>query len=376
MNQSVNIERKILLNPGPATTTDTVKMAQIVPDICPREQEFIDIMKSLRRDLVKVVHGNEEEYTAVPFCGSGTICMDVCLNSMLPESKKILIINNGAYSARAIEICKFYGLAFVELKLNYDEIPDLEKIKQILNQDEDIYLVYITHHETGTGLLNPVKEIGQVVHELNRVFVVDTTSSYALIPMNIQEYNIDFCMASAQKGLQAMTGLSYVIGNKALIEKSAEFPKRSYYCNLYLQYHFFEQTGEMHFTPPVQVIYSLKQALKEYFEEGEQKKWIRHQRTMETIRKGICSLGFKEVITENNRSNLVMALEMPQNKNWNFENIHDYCYQRGFTIYPGKIAGMDTFRLCVLGAIDEKDGAKFCEVFKEALKYYGVQMNA
>ena len=84
------IKRNILLNPGPATTSDSVKMAQVIPDICPREKEFVDIMKKFRRDLLKIVHGTEEKYTAVLFCGSGTINIDICLNSLLPAGKKIL----------------------------------------------------------------------------------------------------------------------------------------------------------------------------------------------------------------------------------------------------------------------------------------------
>lgn len=85
-------------------------MAQVVPDICPREKEFVSLMKDLRRDLVKIVHGDQEKYTSVLFCGSGTINIDVCLNSLLPENKKVLIVNNGAYSRRAVEICRYYGL--------------------------------------------------------------------------------------------------------------------------------------------------------------------------------------------------------------------------------------------------------------------------
>ena len=96
----MQIKRNILLNPGPATTTDTVKMAQVVPDICPREKEFASMMKQLRADLVKVAHGIPEKHTAVLFCGSGTINIDVCLNSLLPANKKVLIINN-------INICYF-----------------------------------------------------------------------------------------------------------------------------------------------------------------------------------------------------------------------------------------------------------------------------
>ena len=100
----MEIKRNILLNPGPATTTDTVKLAQAAPDICPREKEFAALMAGLRRDLVRVVHGDPEDHTAVLFCGSGTLCMDVCLNSLLPEGKQALIVRNGAYSARAVEI--------------------------------------------------------------------------------------------------------------------------------------------------------------------------------------------------------------------------------------------------------------------------------
>ena len=61
----MKVERKVLLNPGPSTTTDTVKLAQVVPDICPREKEFQNIMAPMREDLVRIVHGNPEEYTAI-----------------------------------------------------------------------------------------------------------------------------------------------------------------------------------------------------------------------------------------------------------------------------------------------------------------------
>ena len=264
------IKRNVLLNPGPATTTDTVKMAQVVPDICPREKEFASMMKQMREDLVRIVHGDLEKYTSVLFCGSGTINIDICLNSLLPEGKKILVINNGAYSARAVEICEYYQLPFMNLQFPMDELPDLDLVERVLKENPDIGLVHTTHNETGTGILNPIREIGALVHKYDAVFTVDTTSTYAMRPIHIEEDNIDFCMASAQKGLMAMTGLSFIVGNREMIEKSAGYPKRSYYCNLYLQYHFFETTGEMHFTPPVQTIYAARQAIDEYFEEGEE----------------------------------------------------------------------------------------------------------
>lgn len=364
---NLNIKRNVLLNPGPATTTDTVKMAQIVPDICPREKEFGSMMKKMREDLVRIVHGDPEKYTAVLFCGSGTINIDVCINSLLPADKKVLVVNNGAYSTRAAEVCEYYGLPFIDLKFPIDDVPDLGVIEETLKANPDIALVHTTHNETGTGLLNPIKEIGALAHKYGATFVVDTTSTYAMRPINIEEENVDFLMASAQKGLMAMTGLSFVVGNTELIKKSAEYPRRSYYCNLFLQYDFFEKTGEMHFTPPVQTIYSTRQALDEYFAEGEENKWARHTRVFNAIHRGLADLGFKDVIKRELQAGLVVSVRYPDDPNWDFEKVHDYCYERGFTIYPGKISGTNTFRLCALGAIDEEDIVNFFVVLKEAL---------
>lgn len=370
----MNIKRNILLNPGPATTTDSVKMAQVVPDICPREKEFAEMMNDIRKDLVRIVHGNLEKYTAVLFCGSGTISMDVCLNSLLPAEKKILVINNGAYSQRAVEICDYYGLKYINLQFRYDQIPDLKVVENVLQKHRDIAVVYITHNETGTGLLNPIREIGALAHKYDAAFVVDTTSSYAMIPIDLEKDNIDFCMASAQKGLMAMTGLSFVIGKIDMIEASANYPKRSYYCNLYLQYDYFKKTGEMHFTPPVQTIYAAKQALKEYWNEGEQEKWCRHTRVFNAIHEGISKLGFQCLIDKDLQSGLVVAVKYPDDDNWDFEKVHNYCYERGFTIYPGKVAGNDSFRLCALGAIDSSDIDDFFKVLEEALKKFQIHI--
>jgi len=366
--ENLHIKRNILLNPGPSTTTDTVKLAQVVPDICPREKEFAGMMKAMREDLVKVVHGDLNRYTAVLFCGSGTLNIDVCINSLLPEGKKVLVINNGAYSTRAVEICQYYGLPCIDLKFPVDQLPDLTVVEETLRKNPDIGLVHITHHETGTGILNPIRAIGAIVHQYGATFTVDTTSSYAMVPIDIEKDNIDFCMASAQKGIMAMTGLSYVIGRRDIIEASRAYPKRSYYCNLTLQYDYFEKTGEMHFTPPVQTIYAARQGLDEYFAEGEQAKWARHTRVFNAIHAGLETLGFRDVIRRDLQSGLVVSVLYPDDPNWSFEAIHDYCYNHGFTIYPGKISTTNTFRLCALGAIDEGDIKDFFVVLREALE--------
>lgn len=370
------IKRNILLNPGPATTTDTVKYAQVVPDICPREKEFASLMKGLRSDLLKVVHAPEDQYTSVLFCGSGTINIDICINSLVPEGKKILVVNNGAYNSRAVEVCEMYHIPHINLKSSVYEQPDLKLVEQTLKDNHDVAVVYCCHHETGTGVLNPIREIGALAHQYGAIFISDTTSTMGMIPLDVVKDNVDFCMASAQKGLMAMSGLSFIIGRTDIIKASKNYPTRSYYCNLYLQYEYFEKTGEMHFTPPVQTIYATIQALKEYFEVGEEAKFARHRAVYESIRQGVAELGFKTVIDPKIESGLVVSVLYPDDPNFTFEKIHDYCYERGFTIYPGKISTTNTFRLCALGTITPKDIHSFFVVLKEAMEANQIQIPA
>lgn len=165
-----------------------------------KRERICTLMKGLREDLVKIVHGDTDEYTAVLFTGSGTINIDVCMNSLLPEGKKVLVINNGAYSTRAVEICQYYGLDYINLEFPVDELPDLSVVEQTLKSNPDIALVHTTHNETGTGILNPIRQIGAIAHKYGAVFSVDTTSTYAMRPIDVNKDNIDFCMASAAEG--------------------------------------------------------------------------------------------------------------------------------------------------------------------------------
>lgn len=365
------VKRNVLLNPGPATTTDTVKYAQVIPDICPREQEFVDVMANVRKELVKIAHGDLEKYSAVIFAGSGTIIQDVCVNSLVPANKKICVVNNGAYSSRMVEIASYYGIPCVDLKFPTTGLPDLKIVEETLKRNKDIAVVATVHHETGTGILNPIREIGKLAHDYGCVFVVDTISTYGLIPIDMEADNIDFLMSSAQKGLAAMTGVSWTVGNRKEIEKSKDYPRRSYYCNLFMQYEFFEQVGEMHFTPPVQTIYALKQAIDEYWREGEQPRWERLRKCWETIHRGIAELGLESVIDKNIQSGLVVTVKAPDDARFDFFKLHDYCYERGFTIYPGKMFGLKTFRLCNLGVITYHDIEDFFVVAREAFQKMG-----
>lgn len=369
----MKIKRNILLNPGPATTTDTVKMSQVVPDICHREKEFRKLLQSICDDLTKIA-GGDEDYTTVLFAGSGTASQDSVVNSVVAPEKKILIINNGAYGERMVKIAKIYSIPYVELASEWDSLPDLKKLEEELKKDDQIGYVAIVHHETTTGLLNPVKEIGDIANKYNCIFIVDTISSFAGIPFDIKDYQIDFMMSTSNKCIQGMAGVCFVICKKDELEKTKDYPKKSFYLNLYNQYNYFKEKQQLPFTPPVQVFYALRQAIDEFLEEGAEKRHKRYLKSWKTLVKGMENLGFKRLLKDEVESHILTTFLEPNDINYNFDKMHDLLYERGFTIYPGKIGKKNTFRLANLGSIDYKDIENFLEALKEVLDKMGVKL--
>ncbi|MFB0562331.1 MAG: 2-aminoethylphosphonate aminotransferase [Candidatus Lokiarchaeia archaeon] len=361
------VKRNILLNPGPATTTNTVKQAQIVPDICPREEEFGDVMQEIREDLVRIA-GGDNNYTSVLFAGSGTAVMDSVINSAVPPNKKILIINNGAYGERMVKIAKTYNIDLVELGFEWGTKVDLDKARSILKKDGEISCLAVVHHETTTGILNPIREIGEIAYENNCNFIVDTISSFAGIPFSIKECNIDFMMSTSNKCIQGMAGVAFVICKKSELEKIRDYPRRSFYLDLYSQYEFLEKKKQTRFTPPVQIIYALRQAIKEFFEEGAENRYHRYKENYDTLIRGLKKRGFKFFLKDDaEQSCILITIIEPDHPNFDFRTFHDKLYKRGFTIYPGKLKDENTFRIAVMGAIDHNDIKNFLEAVDEVL---------
>ena len=360
------IKRNILLNPGPATTTDSVKRALVVPDICPREKEFGDLMQDIRRDLVKIA-GGDENYTSVLFAGSGTAVMDSVISSVVSPNKKILVLINGAYGIRFVEIARTYNIEVVELKFEFGKNLNLNKLELILEKDIDISYIAVTHHETTVGILNPIKEIGEISKKYGKTLIVDTISSFAGVSIDIKKFNIDFMMSTSNKCIQGMAGLAFIICKKSALEKLKDIKPRSYYLDLFSQYESLEKNNQTRFTPPVQVIYALKQAIKELFEEGAENRIYRYKENYQVLKEGITKLGFKFLMGDDIiESNILTTIYYLNHPNFNF-NVLPYNYGLVDRIYPGKITDLNTFRIAVMGAIDKNDIINFLKNLEEVI---------
>ena len=356
------VERKILLNPGPATTTDTVKNAMVVSDICPREEEFGQLIEGIKADLVKVVHG-EGEYKCALFAASGTGGLEAAITSSVPEGKKLLVVENGAYGARMVKIAETFGIPVVHYKMEYGDYPDVTKIEEFIKADKDISHLAIVHHETTTGMLNPIQEVCDLAHANDIQVIVDCMSSYAGIPIDVKKWKAEYIISSSNKCIQGMAGLVFVIFKESLLLEIQK-QKRSFYFNLYNQLVGFEKTGQMQFTPPVQVCYALRQAIDEYFEETEQGRWSRYQENWDVMVEGLQNLGFSFLLPYEQQSKILLAVIEPKSEKYDFNEMHDFLYNKGITIYPGKGASKATFRLSVLGDLYKEDIQLFLKEFK------------
>lgn len=363
----MEIKRNVLLNPGPATTTDTVKLAQVVPDICPREKEFGDLMEFCATEITKFV-GNPTEYATVLFGGSGTATVEAVLNSVVPNDGRILIIDNGAYGKRMCQITKVYKIDTVIFESSSIEPIDMDRLEETIDKEDGLTHLAMIHHETTTGLLNDISAVGKLCDKYGLSFIVDSMSGFAAIPVNMKGMNIDYLAASSNKNIQGMAGIGFAICNKKALEGTKDIPMRSLYLNLYAQYAYFEKTHQTRFTPPVQTFYALKQAILETQAETIEKRYERYSRSWDTLLNGLDRLGLEYLIDKKYHSKIITSILEPKSAKYDFNGMHDYFFERGFTIYPGKVNDYDTFRISNIGQVDHTDIDAFLEVLEEYLK--------
>ncbi|MFC5468806.1 2-aminoethylphosphonate aminotransferase [Cohnella suwonensis] len=364
------VKRNILLNPGPATTTDSVKFAQVVPDICPREKEFGQLMAYVSNELTCLI-ADPNEYTTVLFGGSGTAAVESIISSVVDDEAAV-IVNNGAYGKRMCEIAESYGLDYFEFNCAPDAAIDLAALELFIRScPRTVSHLAVVHHETTTGLLNDIPSIGKICDNYQIDMIVDAMSSFAAIPLSMKDMNISYLAASSNKNIQGMAGVAICIANKNKLENIRHQKPRNYYLNLYAQFQYFSINGQMRFTPPVQTLYALKQAIDELKQEGIEQRYRRYCRSWETLINRITELGLKYLVNNKHHSKIITAIVEPDCNNYDFNDMHDYFYDRGFTIYPGKIGELKTFRIANMGDITYED----MEAFSTLLENYLSQIH-
>ena len=362
---------KLLFTPGPLTTSRGVKEAML-HDLGSRDADFVEVVRDIRQGLLAVAGvGQADGYEVVLIQGAGTFGIESVISSVIPPGGKLLIIINGAYGKRIRAIADRLGIETAVTEVKENTPPEPEQVRRSLAGDCEITHVALVHCETSSGVLNPLNEIGAVVKESGRTFIVDAMSSFGGIPLNMAEAGIDFLVSSANKCIEGVPGISLVIADRERLLASSGCA-RSVSLDLLAQWKGLEDTGQFRFTPPTHAILAFLQALRELDDEGGVTgRANRYAANHAALLRGMRRMGFREYVPTESQSHIITTFLYPEDPNFEFGTFYQRLSDKGMVIYPGKLTEVDCFRIGNIGRIFESDIASLVAAIEQTL----VEMN-
>ncbi len=347
----------LLLTPGPLSTSPTVRAA-MDRDWCTWDDDYnVGIVTPIRERLVQLATATEPEaYSCVLVQGSGTFAVEAMIGSVIPPEGKLLVLANGAYGDRLAKIAACLRIEHVVHDCGELVRPDLVKLAAELAADDAITHVVLVHNETTTGMMNPLAAIAAIVKAHGKLLLVDSMSAFGGVPLDIAELDIDYIVSSANKCIQGVPGFGFVIGRVEHLEKSKGWA-RSLSLDLYDQWQGMEKgRGKWRFTSPTHVVRAFYQALKELQEEGGVvARYARYCENQRRLVAGMEGLGFECVLPSEYHSPIITGFRDPQHMDYTFQTFYDRLKAQGFVIYPGKVTGVDSFRIGTIGHVFPKD---------------------
>ncbi len=355
----------LLLTPGPLTTSKSVKEA-MVHDWGSRDAAFLALNRQVMERLPEVVHG-EGRYVTVPMQGSGTFAVEAMLTTFAPKHGRVLVLVNGAYGQRARRILEIAGRRVVLHETPEDTPPDLAAVDRILAEASEITHVFVVHCETTSGILNPIDDIAAIVARHGKRLLIDAMSAFGALPLDARESPFDAVAASANKCLEGVPGLAFVICLREALA-GTEGQATTLTLDLFDQNKAFEKTGQFRFTPPIHVIVAFHQALEEFWAEGGVAgRRGRYSDNARVLIDGMRALGFRTLLTDALQAPIIATFHTPEHPNFDFQRFYDSLRARGYVIYPGKLTVADSFRIGCIGRLTAEDMRGALEAVRETL---------
>ena len=349
----------LLLTPGPLTTSDRTRAA-LNRDWGSRDADFIAMSEGVRRQLAAIA-GVAETHVAVPIQGSGTFAVEAAIRTLVPCDGRLLVLVNGAYGRRAAEAARRAGRDCAIVEVPEDAPVLASHVDTALESDPSVTDIFLVHCETTSGLLNPLADIAHRVAARGKRLLVDAMSAFGAIPIDGAVAPFTALIGSANKGLEGVPGLAFVIAEKQHLGGCAG-RAGSLCLDLYEQWQGFVSDGQWRFTPPVQVVAGLASALAQLQEEGGvPARYARYRANCEVLIAGMAERGFQTFIDRSLQAPVIVTFRMPQSDtgsghHWfDFQHFYDFLHARGIVIYPGKLTRTPSFRIGCIGAIGPAD---------------------
>ncbi len=295
----LNPPPRVLLGPGPSAVSARVLSAMTKPIMGYLDPEFINLMDSVA-DMLRQVFGAQEGFT-LPVSGTGSAGMEAGLANLLEPGDLAVVAAHGFFGDRLTDIAARQGATVVQVNTDWGSVIDPQAVEEELNKHPKVKLLAVVHAETSTGVLQPLRELSDLAHSHDALFLVDAVTSLGGNPVDVDEMAIDYCYSATQKCLGAPPGLAPVILSaqaSRVIEERTE-PPRSWYLDLgLLQRYWAGGTRVYHHTAPTTMIYALREALRMVLEEGLENRYARHQRNGRAFRSGLEALGMQMLVPE------------------------------------------------------------------------------
>lgn len=299
-----------LMIPGPVDVSDSV-LAAMATQVMPHYgTEWTALYKETTTALKSVFHTEGDIFLMV---GSGSCGLDAAINSLFVPGEKVLITMNGFFSDRIAQLSRAHGLRVVEVVAEWGRPIDPEAADRLLSEDREIAGMIAVHHETSTGVLNPVRELGGLARRHHIPFLVDAVSSLGGEEFFMDDWGVDICVAASNKCLQSAPGISPIaVGKNAWkVMQAKEFEAPGWYLNLRLWKQYLEEWGDWHPAPvtmATNTVLALNAALEELFNEGLENRIARYKETALYFRQEIARLGFDLFVSGEQASSCISSV--------------------------------------------------------------------
>ncbi|HXA16691.1 MAG TPA: aminotransferase class V-fold PLP-dependent enzyme [Thermoanaerobaculia bacterium] len=356
------MKSRLLFNPGPTNVHDDVRRALLAPDTCHREEEFAAVVAGLNEDLVRVL-GGEGTHASIPFVSSGTGANEAILSSIYG---RLLVLVAGTYSERIVQVAQRLGVEPETLAFPPLAGIDAAAVDAALDGRTGITHLFVVHHETTTGVIAPLRDLGEICRRRGILLAVDGISSVGAHPFHLQRDHVAFCSLSANKCLESIPGVSFVLARLDVLETLPV--SRSYYFDLAEQWRSLMNSGTTRFTTATQIFRAARLAVRRLVEEGYEHRVARYAGLRLRLLEGLAGLGFVPVpIPSSKESNLHVLVHQPPGIS--YAELHDGLMERGITIYCDA-ATIERGHLffATMGAIDQTDVDHFLQALRDVLE--------
>ena len=353
-----------LLTPGPVSIEASVLEAMTCCP-SPADAAFISIMEDVRSRLLRVAGMRPAEYAAVLMAGPCAFALEAALTTLIPEESRVLVVCNGARAEAACRMLARADIAFEKLETGFEQAAGAAEIAMLLDERPDITHVAVVHVDAVSGLRNDLGEIGRAVRAASRTFIVDAGVSFGATSIDAEALGIDVLLSVADCGLKGVSGLSFVLARRNILE-SSEGRARSVSLDLFEGLRR-QEAGIENSLPP-QAVSALHAALDALDKEGGSA--VREtscRAAAEKLAAGMIRLGFEPCLEEDARSPHVLSFLHPSDT-FSFEHLQCVLRAAGWLIASAAIENRSVVSLSTLSGIDDTEADRLLAVFHEYLE--------